>query len=261
MTPDETRPTILLAEDDPGTRRHLGDQLAADDCDVLVAEDARGALLKLETKFPDLLVLDVALAEGTSGLDVLRTVRAADRATSRLDPYIPILVLSGRARTDDRVRAMELGADAFLPKPFAYAEVHGQIRALLRRASGRERTARLRIGALEVDPASRTAWLSGRPVRLTQTEFTLLRVLAASPTTVRTKAELIKAVWGYQGRTSSRTLDSHICRLRSKLRTPDATFIRNSWGIGYRLVDDPVLPPEADAVVAAVAPRQLAGAR
>jgi DNA-binding response OmpR family regulator len=161
--------------------------------------------------------------------------------------------LSMRTPTAIGVRSATTNAHA---KPFAYAEVHGQIRALLRRAAGRERTARMRVGALEVDPASRTAWLCGRPVRLTQTEFALLRVLASSPTTVRTKPELIKAVWGYQGRTSSRTLDSHICRLRSKLRTPNATFIRNSWGIGYRLVDDPVVQPDAEAL-AAVAPRRL----
>lgn len=249
----ETRPTILLAEDDPGTRRFLSDQLKADGCDVVAVDDARGALRALATKYPDLLLLDVSLAEGTSGLDVLRTVRGADRATSRIDPYIPILVLSGRSRTTERVRAMELGADAFLAKPYAYAEVHSHVRALLRRSAGRDRTARVRVGALEIDPGSRGVWLSGRPVRLTATEFALLRVLAAAPTTVRTKPELLKAVWGYSGRATSRTLDSHICRLRTKLRTPNATFIRNSWGIGYRLVDDPVVRPEASEVVRATA--------
>jgi DNA-binding response OmpR family regulator len=248
----ETRPTILIAEDDPGTRRYLGDQLQADDCAVVFADDARGALRALATKFPDLLLLDVSLAEGTSGLDVLRAVRSADRATSRIDPYIPILMLSGRSRTTERVRAMELGADAYLCKPFVYAEVHSHVRALLRRAAGRDRTARIRVGALEIDPGARTVWLAGRPVRLTSTEFALLRVLASAPTTVRTKQELCRAVWGHDGRGSSRTLDSHICRLRSKLRTPNATFIRNSWGIGYRLVDDPVPRPEADAVAAGV---------
>ena len=97
-------------------------------------------------------------------------------------------MLSGRSRTTERVRAMELGADAYLCKPFAYAEVHSHIRALLRRASGRDRTARVRVGALEIDPGARMAWLGGRPVRLTSTEFALLRALAVAPTTVRTKA-------------------------------------------------------------------------
>jgi DNA-binding response OmpR family regulator len=247
----ETRPTILIAEDDPGTRRFLSEQLMADDCDVVVADDARGALRALATKYPDLLLLDVSLAEGTSGLDVLRTVRSADRTTSRIDPYIPILVLSGRSRTTERVRAMELGADAFLAKPYAYAEVHSHVRALLRRAAGRDRTARIRVGALEIDPGSRTVWLSGRPIRLTATEFALLRVLAAAPTTVRSKHDLQRAVWGHSGHASSRTLDSHVCRLRNKLRTRDAMFIRNSWGIGYRLVDDPVLDGDADALTTA----------
>jgi DNA-binding response OmpR family regulator len=243
MTPEETRPTILIAEDDPGTRRYLGDQLTADDCDVVSTDDARGALRALATKFPDLLLLDITLAEGTSGLDVLRAVRAADRSTSTIDPYIPILMLSGRSRTTERVRAMELGADAYLCKPFAYAEVRSHIRALLRRANGRDRTARIRIGPLEIDPSSRTAWLSGHNIRLTSTEFALLRALAISPSTVRTKNELTRAVWGIDGRTSSRTLDSHICRLRAKLRTPETTFIHNSWGIGYRLIDNPTFQP------------------
>jgi DNA-binding response OmpR family regulator len=256
----ETRPTILIAEDDVGSRRYLADQLTADDCDVLEADDAGGALRALATKFPDLVVLDVSLAEGTSGLDVLRAVRGADRATSSIDPYIPILVISGRSRSAERIRALELGADSFMPKPYSYGEIWVQMRALLRRSSGRDRTSRIRVGALEIDPGSRSVWLSGRPIRLTATEFALLRVLASQPTTVRTKPELLKAVWGYHGHASTRTLDSHVCRLRNKLRTPNATFIRNTWGIGYRLLDDPV--PVAEPAPARVwRPRSTADLR
>jgi DNA-binding response OmpR family regulator len=155
-----------------------------------------------------------------------------------MDPHLPMLMLSGRCGETDRIRAFEAGADDFVAKPFFYGELRGRVRALLRRSDHRHRTARVRVGTLEIDPASRSVWVGGRAVTLTATEFALLRVLAASPTAVCTKAELLKAVWGFQGRSSTRTLDSHVCRLRKKLRAHDEAFIRNTWGIGYRLVDD-----------------------
>jgi DNA-binding response OmpR family regulator len=126
-------------------------------------------------------------------------------------------------------------------KPFAYAELRARLRALLRRSERRRRAGRVRVGALELDPASRTVRVSGQPVELTQTEFALLRVLAAAPTTVHTKAELMRTVWGFQGMSSTRTLDSHACRLRSKLGQAGDRFVLNVWGVGYRLVDDPGL--------------------
>jgi DNA-binding response OmpR family regulator len=126
-------------------------------------------------------------------------------------------------------------------KPFSYPELRGRVRALLRRTERRRRTGRLRVGALELDPASRTVWLAGQPVELTQTEFALLRVLASAPTTVHTKAELLRAVWGFRSASTSRTLDSHCCRLRAKLAARGDRFVLNVWGVGYRLIDDPGL--------------------
>jgi DNA-binding response OmpR family regulator len=250
MTQD-TPATILVAEDDATTRTFLADELTADGSELLVVDTASEALRLLETKFPDLAILDVGLPDG-SGLDVVRRVRAADGLASRIDPDVPVLMLSGRSGETDRVRAFEAGADDFVAKPFFYGELRGRVRALLRRSDHRHRAARIRVGTLEIDPASRGVWVGGRRVVLTSTEFALLRVLAASPTTVCTKAELLRAVWGYQGRSSTRTLDSHVCRLRKKLRAHDEEFIRNTWGIGYRLVDDPgAAVPAADRTVAA----------
>lgn len=237
MTQD-TPATILVAEDDATTRTFLADELTADGSELLVVDSASDALRLMETKFPDLAILDVGLRDG-SGLEVVRRVRAADGLGSRIDPDLPLLILSGRCGETDRVRAFDAGADDFVAKPFFYGELRGRVRALLRRSDNRRRTSRIRVGALEIDPASRTVWVGGRRVPLTATEFALLRVLAASPTTVCTKAELLKAVWGFQGRSSTRTLDSHVCRLRKKLRAYDAELILNTWGIGYRLVDDP----------------------
>lgn len=238
-TMNDTPATILVAEDDPPTRTFLADELAADGCELLITDTAKDALRLIETKFPDLAVLDVGLPDA-SGLGVVRDVRGADTAASRIDRHLPMLVLSGRSNEHDRLRAFAAGADDFVPKPFAYAELRARIDALLRRSEGRRRTGCVRIGPLELDPMTREVRVSGRQVPLTQTEFALLRVLAGAPTTVHTKADLLRTVWGYRSRSSTRTLDSHACRLRQKLGAGGgARFVINVWGVGYRLVDDP----------------------
>jgi|tagenome__1003787_1003787.scaffolds.fasta_scaffold20627152_2 DNA-binding response OmpR family regulator len=251
MTHD-TPATILVAEDDATTRTFLADELSADGYELLVAESARDALRLLGTKFPDLVILDVGLPDG-SGLDVVRRVRAADGAADRIDRDTPLLVLSGRCGEVDRVRAFEHGADDFLAKPFSYPELRGRVAALLRRADRRRRLGRVRVGGLELDPGARSVTVGGRPVELTQKEFALLRVLAAAPTTVHTKDELLRTVWGFRSRGSTRTLDSHACRLRAKLGVGGDRFVLNVWGVGYRLVDDPgpALAASADDAVAA----------
>jgi DNA-binding response OmpR family regulator len=239
MTQD-TPATILVAEDDATTRTFLADELTADGCELLIAETAKDALRLLETKFPDLAILDVGLPD-RSGLEVVRRVRAADGLSTRMDAETPLIVLSGRCGETDRIRAFEAGVDDFVAKPFSYPELWGRVGALLRRSERRRRPARVRVGTLEVDPASRAVLVSGRPVELTQKEFALLRVLASSPTTVHTKSELLRTVWGYAGNSATRTLDSHACRLRAKLGVGGERFVMNVWGVGYRLVDDPGL--------------------
>jgi DNA-binding response OmpR family regulator len=236
MTHD-TPATILVAEDDATTRTFLADELSADGYELLVAESASDALRLLGTKFPDLVILDVGLPD-QSGLEVVRRVRAADGAVDRIDRDTPLLVLSGRCGEVDRVRAFEHGADDFLAKPFSYPELRGRVAALLRRADRRRRVGRVRVGTLELDPASREVSVAGVRVELTQKEFALLRVLAAAPTTVHTKDELLRTVWGFRSRGTTRTLDSHACRLRAKLAVGGDRFVLNVWGVGYRLVDD-----------------------
>jgi DNA-binding response OmpR family regulator len=240
----DTPATILVAEDDATTRTFLADELTADGYELLVTDCARDALRLLETKFPDLAILDVGLPDA-SGLDVVRQVRAADGLASRIDPDTPIMLLSGRSAEVDRVRGFERGADDYVAKPFSYPELRGRVAALLRRSDGRRRLGRMRVGALEVDPASRTVLLRGRPVALTQKEFALLRTLAAQPTKVHTKDDLLRTVWGFRSRGSTRTLDSHACRLRGKLGADGDRYVLNVWGVGYRLVDDPGLALEA----------------
>jgi len=231
--------TIVVVEDDAATRLFLADNLSADGFDVLAADCARDGLRLLETKYPDLAVIDVGLPDG-SGLDLVRRVREADGIGGRIDPALPLLLLSGRAAELDRIRAFERGTDDFVAKPFSYAELRGRVAALLRRSERRTALGRLRVGDLEVDPPSRVVTLAGVPVDLSQKEFALLRTLATEPTRVFTKDELLRSIWGFRAAGTTRTLDSHACRLRHKLGACGHRFVINVWGVGYRLIDGPV---------------------
>ena len=238
MTGDDPA-TILVVEDDAATRTFLADNLTADGYELIVAETAEHGLRLLETKFPDLVLVDLGLPDA-SGFEVLRRVREADGIASRLDPSTPLVLLTGRDGELDRVRGFERGADDYICKPFSYPELRGRLAALLRRADHRRRTGRLRVGELDIDPQARTARLRGEALALSQKEFALLRVLASEPARVFTKDELLRQIWGFRHLGTSRTLDSHACRLRHKLGVHGDRFVVNVWGIGYRLVDGPV---------------------
>ena len=233
-------PTILLVEDDPVLGTFLADNLAADGYEPVVADTLRDGLRELEYKRPDLAIVDLGLPDG-SGLELIERVRGADGAASRVDPALPIVVLSGRAGEVDRVRGFERGADDFVAKPFGYAELRLRLAAVLRRSRARPGRGVLRVGELSVDPVSREVRLRGRRIELSQKEFALLRALAAEPTRVLTKAELLRDVWGFRTLGTTRTLDSHACRLRHKLGVFGDPFVVNVWGVGYRLVDGPEL--------------------
>jgi DNA-binding response OmpR family regulator len=232
-------PTLLLVEDDPVLGTFLADNLTADGYGVLVAETLRDGLRELEYKRPDLAIVDLGLPDG-SGLDLIGRVRAADGLASRLDPAVPVVVLSGRSSEVDRVRGFERGADDFVVKPFSYTELRMRVAAVLRRTRERPGQGRLRVGDLELDPVSRDVRIRGHRIDLSQKEFALLRALAADPTRVWTKNELLRDVWGFKSLGTTRTLDSHACRLRHKLAAHGDRFVVNVWGVGYRLVDGPV---------------------
>jgi DNA-binding response OmpR family regulator len=238
MTADAP-PTILVVEDDHATRTFLADNLTADGYELLVADSAREGLRLLETRFPDLALVDVGLPDA-SGLELLRRVRAADGVASRIDPTTPFVLLTGRDGELDRVRGFERGADDYVCKPFSYPELRGRVGALLRRAGERAGAGRMRVGELEVDPGARTCRVRGAVVALSQKEFALVRTLASEPTRVFTKDELLRTIWGFRHVGTTRTLDSHACRLRRKLGAHGDRFVVNVWGVGYRLVDGAV---------------------
>jgi len=252
MTAETTTATILLVEDDAATRTFLADNLCADGFEPLLAASAREGLVLMETRYPDLAVIDVGLPDA-SGLELLRAVRSGDGLMSRVDPRLPIIVLSGHGRELDRIRGLQHGADDYVAKPFSYPELHARVRAVLRRAEERKGRGRLRVGNLELDPASRVASLRGEDLRLSAKEFALLRALAAEPTRVFAKDELMRVVWGTRSLGTSRTLDSHACRLRSKLSRHGDRFVVNVWGVGYRLCDGATQKALSDEPAAAVA--------
>src|SRR3954471_13709226 len=239
MSTADPAATILLVEDDAPTRTFLADNLTADGYDVVVAGTCEEGLRLLEQQFPDLAILDLNLPDGT-GYDLIRRVREDDGVASRLDPATPLVVLSVRRDELDRVRGFDRGVDDYVCKPFSYPELRGRVAALLRRSHSRAARGRLRVGPVEIDPPSREVLLNGRRVDLSQKEYALLRLLATEPTRVSTKDELLRSVWGYRSRGTTRTLDSHACRLRHKLAADGDRFVVNVWGVGYRLVDGAV---------------------
>lgn len=226
--------SLVVCEDDAPTLELLCDHLTADRFGVLPAPSAADALRLCRYNQPDLLLLDLSLPDA-SGLDVLREIRDADGVTSRFDPGLPVIVLSGRGADDDRVRGLESGADDYLAKPFHYRELRARIGAVLRRGSSRDGACR--VGEILIDPARRKAWVGEREVELSNKEFGLLRVLASDPSRVFAKRELLEAVWGYRTPARTRTLDSHASRLRRKLDPEHARYVVNCWAYGYRLID------------------------
>jgi len=232
----ESNPTILLVEDSAPTRSFLAENLSIDGYELLEADCAAQARRLMEARYPDLAILDLGLAD-QDGLELLRSVRASDRVACRINPDLPMLVLSGRGSELDLLRGFDRGCDDYLVKPFNYQELVARIRALLRRSERRPGLGRLRVGALEVDPASREVQVRGHRIDLSKKEFALLRALAAEPTRVFTREELLRGVWGFEVMCATRTLDSHAFRLRRKLSRFGDRFIVNVWGVGYRLVD------------------------
>ncbi len=236
MLPDSQQlATVVVCEDDEATLQLLCDHLSADRYEALPAPGASDALRLCHYKQPDLLLLDLILPDAP-GLDVLREIRSADGATSKFDPELPVIVLSGRGSEHDRVRGLREGADDYMSKPLHYPELAARVGAVLRRRQGRREGPR-RIGELTIDPATRSVKVEGRPVELANKEFALLRALASDPTRVFTKEELLRDVWDFRSLGRTRTLDSHASRLRRKLDPEHARFVVNCWGVGYRLID------------------------
>ena len=226
--------SLVVCEDDPATLDLLCDHLTADRFTVLPAPCAADALRHCQFRSPDLLLLDIGLPDA-SGYDVLREIRSAERKTGRYDARLAVIVLSGRGGEVDRVRGLDLGADDYVTKPFAYAELSARVRSVLRRRS-EVRRGPVRVGDLVIDPSRRHVQVDGRDVSLANKEYELLLALASEPRRVFTKTELLRDVWQFRTMGKTRTLDSHASRLRMKLDPIGRRYVQNVWGVGYRLV-------------------------
>jgi two-component system KDP operon response regulator KdpE len=223
---------ILVVDDEPQILRSLRTTLASHGYDVQTAATGEEALAAVDGRLPDLVVLDLVLP-GLSGLEVCRRLRARSS--------LPILVLSARGDERDKVAALDLGADDYLTKPFGVNELLARIRAALRRAVGaRGPSAVVEAGALRVDFDRRQVTLDGAEVRLTPTEFELLKVLVANAGRVLTHGYLLRTVWGPEYEGESQLLRVFIGQLRRKVeRDPSRPqHILTDPGVGYRFRTD-----------------------
>jgi DNA-binding response OmpR family regulator len=232
----DSQHSLLVVEDDEATAAFLAENLAADGFKVATASGAGEGLRAIEVRQPGLLILDLLLEDG-NGLELLDRVRGADGLASRIDPELPVIVLSGRSGDVDRVRSFARGADDHVAKPFSYQELVARVRAVLRRTHGRPQRGIMRVGELTLDPLTRAVRLAGRPVHLAAKEFALLQALAEQPTRVYGKQELLRDVWGYLSMGNTRTLDAHACRLRKKLTPSGRPWVVNVRGVGYKLTE------------------------
>ena len=228
--------SLLVVEDDEATAAFLAENFAADGFKVATASGAGEGLRAIEVRKPGILILDLLLEDG-NGLDLLDRVRSADGLASRIDPELPVIVLTGRTGEVDRVRSFVRGADDHVTKPFSYQELLARVRAVLRRTHGRPQRGVMRVGELTLDPLTRAVRLGGKPVHLAAKEFALLQALAENPTRVYGKQELLRDVWGYLSMGNTRTLDAHACRLRKKLTPSGRPWVVNVRGVGYKLTE------------------------
>ena len=216
---------VLITDDEPGLRRTLAIGLRANGYDALTAGDGRTALQACREDSPDLVILDLGLPD-IPGIEVLRQLRAWTA--------MPVIVLSARTDSADKVEALDAGADDYVTKPFGLEELLARIRSAARRAGTDQPV--LTAGELVIDPGARTVTRSGEPVRLTPTEWSLLLVLTRTPGRLVDQRDLLHEVWGPGYDTQSNYLRVHLAALRKKVETDPAhpRYLITEPGIGYR---------------------------
>ncbi|MET0552802.1 MAG: response regulator transcription factor [Vicinamibacteria bacterium] len=228
-TPARTR--VLLIDDDEALCGLLAEYLEPFGFAVAAAHHPDDGLLAIAARAPDIVVLDVMMPD-TDGFAVCRKVRETSR--------VPIVMLTARGGVLDRIVGLEMGADDYLPKPFEPRELVARLQAVLRRGGHREADDTVRAGVLEIDPAARSARLSGKPLELTAAEFALLSLFVRSRRSVLSRDRILEATRGLDWEAFDRSVDVLVSRLRQKLgddpRRP--TFIKTIRGAGYRFIGD-----------------------
>jgi len=220
-------PTVLIVEDERDIREVLRRYLERAGLAVLTTASGAEALRLLASA--DLVLLDLGLPD-IEGTDLLREIQLLER--------LPVIVLTARSATEDRIRGLELGADDYVTKPFSPHEVVLRVQAVLHRLGEKPTeggSASYGEDRLRIDETSHRAWLDGKPLELTPTEWGLLSAIASAPGRVYSRYELVNRVRGYEYEGYERTIDSHIKNLRRKLGATGADVVETVLGVGYRL--------------------------
>lgn len=241
-----SRPQILVIDDDPRLTSALKRALALEGYSVEIANSPLQGLERVRDAEPDLLILDWMMPE-IDGVEVCRRVRAAGDT--------PILMLTARDQTADRVHGLDSGADDYLVKPFAVEELLARVRALLRRRQPEAERTRLRFADLALDVLSRTVTRGDRVVELRPREFELLEFFLRHPRQVLTKEQIYERVWGYDFEGESNVLDVYIGYLRQKLEAAgEPRLLHTQRGVGYALREDTRTAPSEARAIDAKAP-------
>ncbi len=222
---------VLVVEDDAGIRRMVRTLLEAGGYRVTLAENADRGLREARAHRPDLAIVDLGLPD-RDGVALIRQIREFSQ--------LPILVLSARTEEPEKVAALDAGADDYVVKPFAAAELLARLRAALRRSvAGGERPAEVRVGALTLDLSTRTATGAQGPVHLTPLEFRLIECLVRHRGRVVTQEALMQEVWGPGREGDMRSLRAYVKQLRQKIEADPARprVLVTEFGVGYRLSD------------------------
>ncbi|MEN3373906.1 two-component system response regulator KdpE [Dechloromonas sp. ZS-1] len=220
---------VLLIEDEKQIRRFVRVAVEEEGCQVIEAETLARGLIEAGTRQPDLLILDLGLPDG-NGIDLIRELRTWSD--------VPILILSARTQEDDKIEALDAGADDYLTKPFGVGELRARVRAVLRRRSRSPDSAspRIEFGSVVVDLSLRSVQRRGENMHLTPIEYRLLSVLISHPGKVMTQRHLLREVWGPSHVDRSHYLRVYVGHLRQKLEddpTQPQHFLTET-GVGYR---------------------------
>jgi DNA-binding response OmpR family regulator len=221
--------SVLIVEDDRNIAQLLQMYLEKEGYAVTIAEDGNQGLAKYQAIKPDLVLLDVMMP-GLDGWAVCKAIRA--------ESQVPIIMLTAKSQTDDKVQGLRSGADDYVTKPFEMKEVLARIEAVLRRCGGistEKTTRRLVFDKLIIDMDAFELTVDGKKVDTPPKEMELLFYLASSPNRVYTRNQLLDEVWGFDYFGDSRTVDVHVKRLREKLEgISESWTLKTVWGVGYK---------------------------
>ncbi|MEN3941846.1 response regulator transcription factor [Prosthecobacter sp. SYSU 5D2] len=228
---------ILVVDDEPDISELITLHLMREGHECVCITNGLQVMNAIIEQEPDLVVLDIMLP-GQDGVTVFKRIRADSRTRS-----VPVIMLTARAQVTDKINGLELGADDYLTKPFSPRELSLRISAILRRTKKVTHVSEVKMGAFLLDRKNMKFFHNGQSIDLTTTEFKLLAVLLENVAAVHTRAELLREVWGYSDDVATRTLDTHIKRLREKLGEAGRHII-TVRGTGYQFI------PDASAVAA-----------